>query len=55
MWDDRQLPDTDIVYRKRESSPSPCLFAFLVFAALIWAAARARYRLCRIRQVLTQL
>src|SRR2546429_9824153 len=31
---DRQLPGTDTVYRKRASSPSSCLFAFLVFVAL---------------------
>src|SRR5437773_2678901 len=31
---DRQLPGTDTVYRKRALSPSSCLFAFLVFAAL---------------------
>src|SRR5207247_1783769 len=31
---DRQLPGTDTVYRSRELSPSSCLFAFLVFAAL---------------------
>ena len=35
MWHDRQLPGTDTPYRKRASSPSSCLFAFLVFAALI--------------------
>ena len=34
MWGDRQLQGTDPVYRKRASSPSSCLFAFLVFAAL---------------------
>ena len=34
MWDDRQLPCTDRADRKRELSPSSCLFAFLVFAAL---------------------
>jgi polysaccharide biosynthesis/export protein len=33
MWDDRQLPGTDAVYRRRARSPS-CLFPFLVFAAL---------------------
>src|SRR6266576_5040175 len=32
---DRQLPGTDKVYRKRASSRSSCLFAFLVFAALM--------------------
>src|SRR5216117_797769 len=31
---DRKLPGTDTVYRRREVSPSSCLFAFLVFAAL---------------------
>ena len=31
---DRQLPGTDKVYRRRELSGSFCLFAFLVFAAL---------------------
>src|SRR5881409_4108935 len=31
---DRQLPGTDTVYRRRALSPSSCLFAFLVFAAL---------------------
>src|SRR6476660_9941237 len=31
---DRQLPGTDTVSRRREVSPSSCLFAFLVFAAL---------------------
>ncbi len=35
MWGNRQLQGTDTVYRKRASSPSSCLFAFLVFAALI--------------------
>jgi polysaccharide export outer membrane protein len=34
MWDDRQLPCTDRAYRKRALSPSSCLFALLVFAAL---------------------
>ncbi len=34
MWDDRQLPGTDTDYRRRALSPSFCLFAFLVFAAL---------------------
>ena len=34
MWGNRQLQGTDTVYRKRASSPSSCLFAFLVFAAL---------------------
>ena len=35
MRGNRQLQGTDTVYRKRASSPSSCLFAFLVFAALI--------------------
>jgi polysaccharide export outer membrane protein len=34
MWDDRQLPCTDRAHRKRALSPSSCLFALLVFAAL---------------------
>jgi len=34
MLDGQQLPDTDIADHKRESSPLPCLFAFLVFVAL---------------------
>ena len=34
MWGNRHLQGTDIVYRKRASSLSSCLFAFLVFAAL---------------------
>ncbi len=34
MLDGQQLPDTDMAYHKRESSPLPCLFAFLVFVAL---------------------
>src|SRR5438034_182117 len=34
MWDDRELPGTDTAYRRRALSPSFCLFAFLVFAAL---------------------
>ena len=33
-WDDRQLPGTDRAHRKRALSPSSCLFASLVFAAL---------------------
>ena len=33
-WDDRQLPGTGTAYRKRAFSPSSCLFALLVFAAL---------------------
>ena len=34
MCGNRQLQGTDKVYRKSASSPSSCLFAFLVFAAL---------------------
>src|SRR5438874_297314 len=34
MGGNRQLQGTDKAYRKRASSPSSCLFAFLVFAAL---------------------
>jgi len=34
MWDDRQLPGSDTAYRKSALSPSSCLFALLVFAAL---------------------
>ncbi len=34
MLDGQQLPDTDMADHKRESSPLPCLFAFLVFVAL---------------------
>jgi len=34
MWGNRQLQGTDTAYRKRASSPSSCLFTFLVFAAL---------------------
>ena len=34
MWDDRQLPGTHTAYRRREFSPSFCLFALLVFTAL---------------------
>src|SRR6266852_7135727 len=33
-WNDRQLPGTDRAHRKRTLSPSSCLFALLVFAAL---------------------
>ena len=33
-WDDRELPGTDRAHRKRAVSPSSCLFALLVFAAL---------------------
>src|SRR5881296_1618591 len=32
---DRQFPGTDTVYRRRALSPSSCLFALLVFAALV--------------------
>ena len=35
MWGNRQLQGIDTVYRKRASSRSSCLFAFLVFAALM--------------------
>ena len=35
MWGNRQLQGTDAVHRKRASSPSSCLFALLVFAALL--------------------
>jgi len=35
MWNDRQLRGTDTPYRKRALSSSSCLFAFLVFAALM--------------------
>ncbi len=34
MWDNRQLSGTDRADRKRALSPSSCLFALLVFAAL---------------------
>jgi polysaccharide biosynthesis/export protein len=34
-WGDRQLPGSDTVYRRRALRPSSCLFAFLVFAALV--------------------
>ena len=34
MPNDRQLQGTDMAHYKRESSPLPCLFAFLVFVAL---------------------
>ena len=34
MCGNRRLQGTDTAYRKRASSPSSCLFAFLVFAAL---------------------
>ena len=34
MLDGQQLPDTDVADHKRESSPLPCLFAFLVFVGL---------------------
>src|SRR6266699_5951303 len=35
MWGNRQLQGTDTAYRKRASSPSSRLFAFLLFAALM--------------------
>ena len=35
MWDDRVLPGTDAAHRGRVVSPSWCLFALLVFAALL--------------------
>src|SRR5436309_11840662 len=38
---DRQLPGTDTVYRRRALSPSSCLFAFLVFAALALGACQS--------------
>ena len=34
MPNHRQLPGTDMPHHKRESSPIPCLFAFLVFVGL---------------------
>ncbi len=34
MWGNRRLQGTDTAYRKRASSPSSCLFAFLAFVAL---------------------
>ena len=34
MPNHRQLPGTDMAHHKRESSPLPCLFAFLVFVGL---------------------
>jgi polysaccharide biosynthesis/export protein len=34
MWGNRQLQGPDTAYRKRAATPSSCLFAFLVFAAL---------------------
>jgi polysaccharide biosynthesis/export protein len=41
MLDGQQLPDTDMVYHKRESSPLPCLFAFLFLAALILGSCQS--------------
>jgi polysaccharide biosynthesis/export protein len=41
MLDGQQLPDTDMAYHKRESSPLPCLFAFLVFVALTLASCQS--------------
>src|SRR5437588_7209839 len=38
---DRQLPGTDKVYRRRELSGSFCLFAFLVFAALMFGGCES--------------
>src|SRR2546423_10777680 len=38
---DRQLPGTDTVYRKRALSGSFCLFAFLVFAALMFGGCQS--------------
>ena len=35
MWDDRLLPGADAAHRRRGVSPSFCLFALLVFAALL--------------------
>ena len=35
MWDDRLLPGADAAHRRRAVSPSSCLFALLVFAALL--------------------
>jgi polysaccharide biosynthesis/export protein len=34
-WYDRQLPDADKPHRKRLMSPSSCIFALLIFAALM--------------------
>jgi polysaccharide biosynthesis/export protein len=36
MWDDQQLPGSDTAHRKSALSPSSCLFAFMVFAALMY-------------------
>src|SRR4029077_17489878 len=38
---DRQLPGTDKVCRRRTLSPSSCLFAFLLFAALALGACQS--------------
>src|SRR6266536_3453208 len=35
MWDDRLLPGAYAAHRRRAVSPSSCLFALLVFAALV--------------------
>src|SRR5437773_548420 len=35
MWDDRLLPGAASAHRRRAVSPSSCLFALLVFAALV--------------------
>ena len=35
MLDDQQLPGIDMAHHKCDSSPFSCLFAFLVFAALV--------------------
>ncbi len=35
MFYDRRVPDTDTVYRSHKPSGAPCLFAFLVSAALV--------------------
>jgi polysaccharide export outer membrane protein len=40
---DRQLPDTDTACRKRALDPRPCLFAFLVFAALACAGCQTTW------------
>src|SRR5256884_5004848 len=38
---DRQLPGTDKVCRRRTLSPSSCLFAFLLFAAVAWGGGQS--------------
>jgi polysaccharide biosynthesis/export protein len=40
MWDDRQLPNTDIACCKRALDPSSCLLAFLVAATLACAGCQ---------------